>query len=125
MPKLAHFQSLRGILALWVFVCHSFGFTLQNQDFGVISKIVHFLPSGGDAVGIFIILSGFVITLVLVDKQETLKQFYIRRLFRIYPVYIAAFSTAFLLFPWMIFDVLNNLPWGDSTGYYPQLITGH
>jgi peptidoglycan/LPS O-acetylase OafA/YrhL len=107
---------------MWVFVCHSFNFALRYQDFGIISKIVRFLPSGGQAVDIFIILSGFVISLVLIEKNETLKQFYIRRAFRIYPVYIAAFATAFILFPWMITDVLRELPWGPATTYYPELI---
>ena len=101
---------------------HSFAFALRYQDFGIISQIIRLLPSGGQAVDIFIILSGFVISLVLVEKNETLKQFYIRRAFRIYPVYISAFIVAFILFPWMISDVLQQLPWGQTTEYYPELI---
>lgn len=122
MTKLSHLQSLRGILALWIFICHSFAFALRGQEFGIISKILYFLPSGAQTVNTFIILSGFVIALVLVEKKETLIQFYIRRLCRIYPVYIIALVVAFLLFPYMISDVLKILPWGGSSAYYQELI---
>ena len=122
MTKLDHLQSLRGILALWIFICHSFAFALRGQEFGIISKIVYFLPSGTQTVNIFIILSGFVISMVLVEKKESLKQFYIRRVFRIYPVYVIALVIAFILFPWMISDVLKVLPWEDSSTYYTELI---
>jgi peptidoglycan/LPS O-acetylase OafA/YrhL len=84
--------------------------------------MLYFLPSGAQTVNTFIILSGFVIALVLVEKKETLKQFYISRLCRIYPVYIVALVVAFLLFPYMISDVLKVLPWGDSSAYYSDLI---
>jgi peptidoglycan/LPS O-acetylase OafA/YrhL len=84
--------------------------------------MLYFLPSGAQTVNTFIILSGFVIALVLVEKKETLKQFYISRLCRIYPVYIVALVVAFLLFPYMISDVLKVLPWGDSSSYYSDLI---
>ena len=120
--KLKHLQSLRGILALWIFICHSFAFALRGQEFGLISKVVNFLPSGAQTVNVFIILSGFVITMVLTEKNENLKQFYIRRVFRIYPVYIISLVIAFILFPWMISDVLKVLPWGDSSSYYKDLI---
>ena len=120
--KLKHLQSLRGILALWIFICHSFAFALRGQEFGLVSKIVYFLPSGEQTVNVFIILSGFVITMVLTEKNENLKQFYIRRFCRIYPVYIISLLLAFILFPLMISDVLKVLPWGDSSSYYKDLI---
>ena len=60
--------------------------------------------------------------MVLVEKKESLKQFYIRRVFRIYPVYVIALVIAFILFPWMISDVLKVLPWEDSSTYYTELI---
>jgi peptidoglycan/LPS O-acetylase OafA/YrhL len=122
LTKLSHLQSLRGILALWIFICHSFAFALRGQEFGIISKILYFLPSGAQTVNTFIILSGFVIALVLVEKKESLKQFYISRLCRIYPVYIIVLVVAFLLFPYMISGVLKVLPWGGSTAYYADLI---
>ena len=97
-------------------------FRSTRSRIGLISKVVNFLPSGAQTVNVFIILSGFVITMVLTEKNECLKQFYIRRVCRIYPVYIISLLLAFILFPLMISDVLKVLPWGDSSSYYKDLI---
>ena len=49
---------------------------------------------GTYAIDLFIIISGFVITLSLDKQREAYWQFVVRRFFRLYPVFIALFVVA-------------------------------
>jgi peptidoglycan/LPS O-acetylase OafA/YrhL len=67
----------------------------------------HFLLNGDLGVNFFFVLSGFLITYLLLKEKETtgkivLKNFYIRRVLRIFPVY---FFTIFVGF-----FIISNLP---------------
>jgi len=80
------FEGLRGVLAIWVLISHLMwgsGFTPDEV------KGLWIVPfSGGVPVSIFIILSGFVIFLLLDSKQTTFFEYIVRRLFRLYPVFL-------------------------------------
>jgi peptidoglycan/LPS O-acetylase OafA/YrhL len=89
MPAL---DGLRAVAVLLVFVGHSF-------------PEAHF--PGGLGVDVFFVLSGFLITLILLKEQERtgtidLKRFYVRRLLRLYPPLIAVVATTTLL--WWALD---------------------
>jgi len=56
--------------------------------------VLKFLGTGGYAVELFIILSGFVITYLLDKQGETYLQFIVRRFFRLFPVFIVLFVVA-------------------------------
>lgn len=71
-------------------------------------------------VDIFFALSGFLITTLLMTERDTtgsisLKSFYVRRIFRIVPLYYLAVlmyvAIIFLLQKNRIHDLLNSLPW--------------
>lgn len=55
------------------------------------------LPGGGIGVSVFFVLSGFLITTMLLDSDITVKGFLIRRFFRIYPAYLTILIVQFLL----------------------------
>ena len=62
---------------------------------------------GHKAVSLFFVLSGFLITYLLlaeIKKTETvsLKKFYVRRILRIWPVYYVVLIVAFFIFPFVI-----------------------
>jgi peptidoglycan/LPS O-acetylase OafA/YrhL len=62
---------------------------------------VQFLPGGGTGVDIFLVLSGFLITTLLLQEWTTqgfisLRNFYIRRALRLFPA-VAAFLAGFLV----------------------------
>lgn len=72
---------------------------------GVLRDVVQRLDLGGLGVECFFVLSGFLITLILLElKQEhagfksALGQFYIRRVLRIFPAYYAALLATVLIF---------------------------
>ena len=89
MKDLKYFKSLDGIRALAAFAvvfCHFFneGNTQGYKYFYEITKL------GNSGVSLFFVLSGFVITRILLNSRESNKYFqtfYLRRLLRIAPLY--------------------------------------
>src|SRR5436190_10849402 len=83
-------NALRFFAAFFVVISHA-GISLYKlglQDPGTLV----FLNRGGDAVDFFFTLSGFLITyLLIVELNKTgtvsIKQFYLRRIYRIWPLY--------------------------------------
>jgi peptidoglycan/LPS O-acetylase OafA/YrhL len=95
MDSKAKFESLtalRGLLALWVVLFH-FRSAFESL-FPIVSVAEPFLEVGNLAVPGFFILSGFVLALNYLEsfrkiELDTIIQFWLLRLARIYPVHIA------------------------------------
>ena len=76
-------EALRGFLSWWVVLDHVraiLPYSYPNR--------LESLMWGGHAVNVFVILSGFVITLLVVSKREKYRTFIIRRFFRLWPIFI-------------------------------------
>ncbi len=111
-------NSVRFIAAFLVIIHHIeqfryiFGLKYINSGFiNIIGKL---------GVVLFFVLSGFLITyLLLVEKEITntigIKKFYIRRILRIWPLYYLIILTALFLFPHISFI---QLPGFDSSSLY-------
>ena len=93
MKYIKGLDSLRGIAALMV-VLHHFGPKPSNLPEFVFWKV--FLPDGAFGVDLFFVLSGFLITGVLLEARENnqrlsnggiIKNFVIRRALRLFPIY--------------------------------------
>lgn len=103
-------DAFRGLAAAWVLVFHCF-------VWGGVDLFP--MPSGGMAVDLFMVISGFLMIYTL--KRRPLekgwwKSFYIRRFFRIAPGYYIALALALLLFDQMLagvsyFQELNAEQW--------------
>lgn len=107
--KVHALDGLRGLMALWVFITHVTTMATiplhKNEGLGWI------FANGQFAVGVFIILSGFVITLnVQSAKNFTSTTFLIRRVFRLFPVYLICLLASVLILD-LSLDVLKELPW--------------
>jgi peptidoglycan/LPS O-acetylase OafA/YrhL len=93
--------SLRTLFALSVVFAHSYGFVFVGSR---------------NAVQLFYVISGFLISYILVERKtyRTLRDFYINRYLRLYPVY--AFVALVTLFAYVIvryegfFDVYKQAP---------------
>lgn len=98
MNKIKTIHYLRGIAALLV-VC----FHIREYINGVYAQQnlgdLLFL-SGASGVDLFFIISGFIIAMSTDKKHETTRTFIIKRIFRIYPVFIVSL---------MIFISINNV----------------
>jgi len=103
----AHIQELdgfRAIAILWVFVMHMFygwaprppkGFTLMP------SALIGVVGHGWLGVDLFFLLSGFLITGILLDSRGTpnyFRNFYARRVLRIVPLYFTCIAVMALAF---------------------------
>lgn len=116
MVRFHGFDGLRGWLA-WAVVAHHVtlftGMQLHSQHLSAL------LWLGSSAVTIFIFLSGFVITHLILERQEPYRLYIARRLLRLYPIYIAtlalAFGTTFLSF-----DTFLSPP-AQAVFEYPQM----
>lgn len=75
------FDGLRGYMAWWVVIGHALHLC------GVNNLVPEFLSRGDVAVNVFICLSGFVITHLLLEKRESYPRYLTRRAFRIIPIY--------------------------------------
>jgi len=83
-------DGLRGLASLLVVVYHNFGF------------INHYFFFGWIGLDIFFVLSGFLITDILlttIGHPHYLKNFYVRRMLRVFPLYYAALIVFLLLLP--------------------------
>jgi len=111
---------LRLYLALWVAIGHGM------QTSGIIvphNPIQAVLLNGHAAVVLFMIVSGFVITNLLIDKQEPYTPYIVRRFFRLYPAYVVAALIGYLVSGLWV-DVVTQVPWHDIAGWktYAQSI---
>lgn len=104
---------LRAWLALWVAMGHGLelsGFLRRTNP------VLKFLLDGHAAVVVFMIVSGFVITNLILTKQEAYPQYITRRFFRLFPAYFVCCIFGFLLAgPWL--TVVRDVPWQDAAGW--------
>ena len=92
-------DGVRGIAVLLVVLFH----TTHLSDASASGKAVWWLmASGWTGVDLFFVLSGFLITGILLDakgQRNYFRNFYVRRSLRIFPLYYAALAVSFLLLP--------------------------
>ncbi|MNK33147.1 O-acetyltransferase OatA [compost metagenome] len=105
-PYFKNLDGLRTICFLMVFFFHSFtsenAAVLNSNTYKTIK--VGFFANGNLGVNFFFVLSGFLITyLLIIEKQTTstihIIHFWIRRILRIWPLYFFCVFFGFFLFP--------------------------
>lgn len=106
---------LRFIAFFTVFAGHTaFGTFLINRiHIDVINKFIWVFSQGGTGVSFFFVLSGFLITyLLLKEKEKTgkinIRNFYVRRILRIWPLYYVTILFTFIIYP-KVKVLLNNI----------------
>lgn len=117
-------DSLRFLAFLLVFLQHGFRNAVRPLDGKsyLSDRLISFFFSGGaTGVQIFFVLSGFLITYLLLNEKKTagfidLKKFYLRRTLRIWPLYYATVIFAFLVYPYLksligVDSELCSRPW--------------
>jgi len=105
-------DGLRFFAFFLVFVNHatgSLGYNNHSETFAYIRS--HFFWNGDLGVSFFFVLSGFLITYLLLKEKElsgkiNIKNFYLRRVLRIWPLYFLIVAMCLLVFPMLE----NTLP---------------
>lgn len=113
MKKIPNLDTLRFIAAFLVIIHHieiykSF-FSLDNN-----SSVAFFSIIGKLGVVLFFVLSGFLITTLLLNEKEkngciSLTKFYARRMLRIWPVYYLIIGLGFFVFPHFSFFAIPDV----------------
>lgn len=114
-------DGLRAIAVLWVIACHCaffLGFFLPKERFIALSsqKWIAVFLNGHLGVDLFFVISGFLIALLLLEELKltgtiSLGKFYVRRAFRIIPVY------------WLIlFLIVAFIPEASTPHFWANLI---
>ena len=87
-----------------------------------------YLFDGSTGVSVFFVLSGFLITYLLIQEEEkngsiSLKNFFIRRTLRIFPVYYLVLFTYFILQQFNVLQFTTN-QWISSLTYTKNIFGG-
>jgi peptidoglycan/LPS O-acetylase OafA/YrhL len=113
------------VMASHMSVRETFGMVTDNTLF---SKVMHLLTSGDIGVSVFFVLSGFLISYLLFKEKEKnqrikIQHFYLKRVLRIWPIYIGLGIYAFGLYP--IIESLQkvNMTYGNSLAYYMAFLS--
>jgi peptidoglycan/LPS O-acetylase OafA/YrhL len=92
-------DGIRGLAILLVMIHHLFVLTPQNRIENAFASVAHL---GAHGVDLFFVLSGFLITGILLagrGESHQLRNFYARRVLRIFPLYYAVLAFSFLILP--------------------------
>jgi peptidoglycan/LPS O-acetylase OafA/YrhL len=128
-PRLrGHVPGLDGVrgLAILITVLHNSGTILQSgPDVSWVIKVATTITwSGWVGVQLFFVLSGFLITGILLEQRETphyFRNFYIRRALRIFPVYYLTLTIAFLVVPLFASPQYGDLVKREGIWYWTYL----
>jgi peptidoglycan/LPS O-acetylase OafA/YrhL len=136
MPEL---DGIRGLAILMVLVFHRWGWAFGegHDPFGSGHGLLYraalwlgqFTQYGWSGVDLFFVLSGFLITGILLDSRgapHALRNFYARRVLRIWPLYFALLGIVFLIVPRFDAEALRmlaNSPWPVYVVFAQNFIT--
>ncbi|AJY73982.1 acyltransferase family protein [Paenibacillus beijingensis] len=118
----------RFLLALWVAVGHFYILT-GAQKFFVIPIVGETLRSPGSAVDGFMVITGFLMMYHFYIRQDknpnesnktVFTKFWLRRFFRLYPIYIISVVLSFFVFTIMAKNAVAMLEYFTGSGLTPQ-----
>ena len=113
-------EGLRGVLAWAVVVSHLVYFAnIYTHGFG--SRIAHL---GRPAVLIFIIVSGFVITHVIIERPEPYRSYLTRRFMRIFPLFAVTSVIGYFACDLQVFTLTHVAYSGDPDFDFVPLVSG-
>jgi len=118
-------DGIRYIAAMMVFLQHVVltTFILVLEPGSVADRMVRIFFNGGTGVSIFFVLSGFLITYLIITEKNVsgtvnVKNFYLRRFLRIWPLYFAVILFSFGIYPLLKEIFWVNNPLGSNIWYH-------
>lgn len=125
-PRVEFLDGLRGLACFWVLLCHAYFHFWQVRPSlpPFPGLLLGWMRFGHLAVAIFIVLSGFCLTLPVVRGDGTLRggaaSFFRRRARRILPPYYCTLAVSALLIVWLV-HTRDGFIWD---GCFPITVTG-
>ncbi|MFZ2029924.1 MAG: acyltransferase [Vitreimonas sp.] len=113
MPRFSAIEGMRAWLAWGVVLSHINQSLGLNEMFGG-----HWVWAGraGEGVFVFIVISGFVITHLVLDKHEPYPRYLLRRAFRLFPAYWIGYAIALAALPFAVAS-LAHMSWANDPAY--------
>jgi peptidoglycan/LPS O-acetylase OafA/YrhL len=99
--RLLELDGIRGIAISAVFLFHSGSYIGQHNETRIGKFVLRIFDCGWVGVDLFFVLSGFLITSILLDTKDEpgyFRNFYARRVLRIFPLYYLALASIAVLF---------------------------
>jgi peptidoglycan/LPS O-acetylase OafA/YrhL len=102
------FPNLNGVRAIAAFMVVISHIELTKREFHYpMAQFFHILGMGSIGVSIFFSLSGFLITYLLLEEKKyfnkvDFKDFYVRRILRIWPLYFLVIIVGFFIYPGIV-----------------------
>jgi len=100
--RVPELDGLRGIAVLTVMIYH-FSIVKNVTNLGIDNAYYRIAAMGWAGVDLFFVLSGFLITGILLEAKSRsphyFRSFYLRRVLRIFPLYYAYLAAFFIVFP--------------------------
>jgi peptidoglycan/LPS O-acetylase OafA/YrhL len=116
-------EGMRGYLSWWVVVGHCL--IEAGFDPRWLPGFAKVLVQPGYAVDVFVILSGFVITHLLVSRRPTYKMFIVGRFFRLYPLFLVSLIIAYVTFGVSSETYSRFQEIAPSYAYHPEVWKSH
>lgn len=111
-------DGIRGLAILLVMLSH---FIVVGNNLGTNTPVARFLHSGYLGVDLFFVLSGFLITGILIDSRNSpnyFGTFYMRRALRIFPLYYGLLAVSWLTVVFVTPEDKPLLTGHDSMAWY-------
>lgn len=136
--SMRHVPALDGLRGVAILLVLLHGFDVIDATHGPARVTEVVLNVGWIGVQLFFVLSGFLITGILLDSRASpdyYRSFFVRRVLRIFPLYYGVLFIAFVLLPWLLPDMggsgrhqiwlwtyLANFtaPFGNSEATFPN-----
>src|ERR1700691_421719 len=103
-PATRHISALDGLrgIAVLMVICFHFWQGFARGPYTIVGRLAVWGQTGVD---LFFVLSGFLITRILLDSkgnQDFFKNFYVRRILRIFPLYYATLCAVYFVAPLLV-----------------------
>ena len=104
-PYFKNLDALRFFAAIGVFLLHALNARVEGSDNpGWMNYVRDFSTTGALGINLLHVMSGFLITLLLLQEEKALGKFsvvkyYLRRTLRIWPLYLLIVTTSFFVIP--------------------------
>ena len=133
--KISHFKGLNTLRFFAAFLVVLHHAESLRKDHGLQNRLYDYglFRNGANAVSFFFVLSGFLITYLLLKEREakndiSVKQFYIKRIFRIWPLYFLMVIIGAIIQPYFIewFHIPYEMPYtiGETWYYFVFFVPG-
>ena len=112
-------EGLRGYMALWVLAAHCLG--AAGYEIDQLHGVIKMIRDAGYAVDVFVIVSGFVISRLIIKSRERYIVFIGRRFFRLFPLYALCMVAGAMLTNLLIWNLNASGEWITEQRLHSEL----